>query len=409
VNLSAPRMARSDRWRQFGAGGIVASNVPPSRYPPSVIHCDVLVAGLGVMGSAVAHHAARRGLRVVGLDRFTVPHDRGSSHGETRNIRQAIYENPRYVPLLKRAFDLWRALEAEAGRPLMRLTGRMMIGRPDGYAISGAIVTARQHQLPIEVLSAADVAQRYPAFRPDDDMVGVYEQRAGMLFAEECVGAQLECARRHGADLRFDEPLLEWRASGGGVEVRTARHHYGAERLVLAVGGWLPGLMPALPLAIERQVLLWFEPREQPEMFAPDRFPIYLCELAPDFTIYGVPFWGDGLKVARHHGGEPCDIETVRRDVDERDIAPVRAALERCLPAAAGRFLRGRTCVYTNTPDRHFIIDRHPDHDAVLVVSPCSGHGFKYAAAIGEAVAEIVGGGPATHDLSLFRLDRFEA
>lgn len=372
-----------------------------------MIRCDVLVAGLGVMGSAVAYHSAGRGLKVVGLDRFQVPHDRGSSHGETRNIRQAIYESPGYVPLLKRAFDLWQELEIESGRPLIRLTGRMMIGRPGGFAIDGAITTARECHLPIEVLTAAEVTRRYPVFEPAEDMVGVYEEKAGMLFAEECVRAQLDQARRLGADLRYYEPLLEWRVVGGGVEARTARERYVTNRLVLAMGAWLPEFVPELPLAIERQVLLWFEPQARLTEFAPDRFPIYLCELAPDFTIYGVPFWGDGLKVARHHGGESCTIETVRRDIDDRDVAPVRGALERYLPAAAGRFLRGRTCVYTNTPDRHFIIDHHPDHEAVLLVSPCSGHGFKYAAAIGEAVAEIVAGGPATHDLALFRLDRF--
>ncbi len=378
----------------------------PTSPPVSIVRGDVIVAGLGVMGSAAAHQAAKRGLAVIGLDRFQVPHDRGSSHGETRNIRQAIYESPAYVPLLKRAFDLWLELERESETPLLRLTGRMMMGQPGGRAISGALATARHHDLPIEVVSAAEVARRYPAFAPSDDMIGIYEERAGMLFAEPCVQAQLEQARRFGADLHFDEPLLEWRAVSGGIEVTTPRGRYGAARLVLAVGAWLPPRMPELPLTVERQVLLWFSPRA-PQHLSPDRCPIFLWELGSDFTLYGVPLWGDGVKVARHHGGELTTVDTVRREIDDRDIAPVRAVLERHMPSAAGPFLRARTCVYTNTPDGHFIIDRHPEHEAVTVVSPCSGHGFKYAAAVGEAVAQLVAGQPTSVDLSPFRIDRF--
>jgi sarcosine oxidase len=372
----------------------------------SLTRADVVVAGLGVMGGAVAHHAARRGLRVIGRDRHQVPHDRGSSHGETRNIRQAIYESPAYVPLLRRAFTLWEELECESGTSLLKLTGRMMMGRRTGTAISGAIETARLHQVPFELLNAEEVARRVPAFRPDPEMVGVYEARAGMLFAEPCVQAQLEQARRFGADLRFEEPLLEWRSVPGGVEVVTNRGRYSAARLVLAVGAWLGPFLPAVSLSVERQVLLWFSPTT-PGLFDPDRCPIFLWELDQDFTLYGVPLWGDGVKVARHHGGETTTIDTVRRDVDHRDIDPIRAVLERHMPAAAGRFLRARTCVYTNTPDRHFIIDRHPDHPAVMVVSPCSGHGFKYAAAIGESVAHLVADEPAPVDLSFFSVDRF--
>jgi sarcosine oxidase len=203
--------------------------------------------------------------------------------------------------------------------------------------------------------------------------------------------------------------MIDWRPVAGGVEVRTPSNRYGADRLVLAVGGWLPALIPELPLEIERQVLLWFEPKSRRPDFSPDRFPIYLVESAPGFTIYGVPFFGDGLKVARHHGGETTTIDTVRREIDERDVAPVRAALERYLPDAPGRFLRGLSCVYTNTPDRHFIIDRHPAHASVVVVSPCSGHGFKFAPAIGEAAAALALGDQPPVDLSLFRINRFPA
>jgi sarcosine oxidase len=373
-----------------------------------MIRCDALVAGLGVMGSAATYHLARRGVSVVGLDQYPVPHGHGSSHGETRNIRQAIYEAPEYVPLLLRAFELWQELETESRRSLLRLTGRIMLGEPDGRAIQGARESARRFGLQLDELSAQEVRRRYPTLEPTDEMIGIFEHRAGMLLAEPCVEAQLDLARHHGADLRFEERLVDWRpdAAGRGVVVRTTRGEYSTGQLVLAVGAWLPMLEPALPLAIERQVLLWFEPRDRAESFSPDRFPIYLWELGPDFSIYGVPFWGDGLKVARHHGGETCTVETVRRTVDESDVGVVRAALERYMPAAAGRFLRGRVCVYTNTPDLHFLIARHPESEAVLLVSPCSGHGFKYASAIGEAVAELVTEGRSRLDLSFFQRDR---
>jgi len=374
-----------------------------------VIHCDVLVVGLGVMGSAVAHHAARRGARVIGVDQFTVPHDRGSSHGETRNFRQAVYENPAYFPLLDRAYELWRELEREVGRELMRITGRIMCGWPDGRIISGAMASARQNDLPIEVIAAAEVTRRWPVLFPTEEMVGVYESKAGVLFAEHCVAAQLDLARRWGAELRFDEELLEWRPSGRGVLARTTKEAIFANRLVLSAGGWMTRLAPELPLTIERQVLVWFEPKLDTAELSMDRLPIYLWELSADLCVYGIPHWGDGIKVARHHGGELCTMDTVRREVDETDVAEVRAPFECHMPALPGRFIRGKVCIYTNTPDQHFVIDRSAKHDAVFLVSPCSGHGFKFAPAIGEAVAELALDGRARQDLSMFRATRWPA
>ena len=359
------------------------------------------------MGSAVAQHLARRGATVIGLDQYPVPHPHGSSHGETRNIRQAIYENPAYVPLLVRAFDLWHELEDVSGRELLRLTGRIMIGSPAGPSIRGALASGRQHQLPLEVLSPAEVRKRFPVLEPSDDMIGVLEHRAGMLFAEPCVEAQLEDARRHGGNIRFGERVVEWKAANGRVAVRTDQERYLADRLVVAVGGWLPSFWDGVPLTIERQVLLWFEPQASAADFGPDRLPLYFWELGSDLVIYGVPFWGDGVKVARHHGGEIGTMSTIRREIDDRDVDPVRAVLERHMPALAGRLIRGQTCVYTNTPDFHFIIDHHPADENVLLVSACSGHGFKYAPVVGEAVTQLLLDGQSKLDLSFFRVDRF--
>lgn len=375
-----------------------------------MIRCDALVAGLGIMGSAATLRLARRRLSVVAIDQFTVPHDRGSSHGETRNIRQAIYESPAYVPLLLRAFELWEEQQAESGTELLRLTGRVMIGARNGPAMTGARTTAQRYNLPLAELSPAEVRSRFPVLEPSDEMIGIYEERAGMLFAERCLDTTIALARRAGADVHFGERLVEWAPgpTGATVRVRTTKEEYETAHLVLAVGAWLPGLVPALPLSIERQVLLWFEPKARREDFMPGRFPIYLWELdGGRLKIYGVPYWGDGLKVARHHGGEATTVDALRRSVDEADVAVVRAALERYMPAAAGRFIRGSVCMYTNTPDEHFLIDRHPDHPAVTLMSPCSGHGFKFAPALGEGVAELIADGKSRLDLSFFRGSRF--
>lgn len=366
--------------------------------------CDIIVAGLGAMGSATAFHLARRGLRVIGLDRFTPPHDQGSSHGQTRIIRQAYYEEPAYVPLVLRAYELWRELEALTGLPLLRVTGGVMLGHPEGVLVRGARRSAQEHALPHAVLSAATVRERFPGLNPADDMIGIYEPEAGMLFPELCIQAHLQAARQHGASLRFEEPLVAWRAKGGGVEVQTAQGSYQAAGLVWSVGAWLPEWLPSLSLQVERQTLFWFSPASDTACFSADRCPIYMWEYAPERFFYGFPQWGEGVKVARHHEGEACTPDTVRRSVGESEVAEMRSLLAQYLPAANGALVRSAVCLYTNTPDRHFLLDRQPDHPQVWLVSPCSGHGFKFSSAIGEMVADLVTTGHTGHDTALFQL-----
>jgi sarcosine oxidase len=368
---------------------------------------DVAILGLGAMGSAAAHELARRGVRVIGFDRYAPPHALGSTHGRTRIIREAYFEHPAYVPLVRRAYERWAELEEEAERPLFRCTGGVMVGPAEGMLVSGALCSAKEHGLDHELLSAAELRQRFPLLAPPEDAVALFEPRAGLLFPEACVESWLSLAGQHGAEVHVGERALHWESSGDGVRVETTGGTYGAAQLLVAAGPWLPTLVPelGLPLEIERQMFHWFAPARASD-FAPDRFPIGLWEYAENRIVATFPDVGDGVKIGVHHEGEPTDPDRVRREVSEGETARARALLARLVPAAAGPMLDARVCLYTNTPDHHFLIDFHPQHPQVLIASPCSGHGFKFASAIGEVLADLLLTGRSEFDLSLFRLDR---
>jgi sarcosine oxidase len=370
---------------------------------------DVIVAGLGAMGSATLHHLARRGRRVLGLDRFSPPHALGSSHGRSRIIREAYYEEPRYVPLVQRAYERWADLEAESGVTLFRRTGGLTMGPAGGELAEGARRSVEAHALPHELLSADEIRRRVPGLNPDDDMVGVWEPRGGILAPEASIGASLDVARRHGAELRLDTALRSWRAAPDDVEVTTDAATFRASRLVLAVGAWMRQVLVELdlPLVVERNVLLWFTPEPATAAFAPERFPVFLCEYAPGHAWYGFPDTGEGVKLALHHHGGSWDPDRLDRQVTEADIGAVRTLARRYLPSANGALRETATCMYTTTPDGHFIIDRHPAHSNVIVASPCSGHGFKFASAIGEVLADLAEDRVPAFDLGPFSLARF--
>jgi len=369
----------------------------PSRF-------DVAIVGLGAMGSAVACQLARRGGRVLGLDRFAPPHALGSSHGQTRIIREAYFEHPAYVPLVRRAYELWAELEGQTGRALFRQTGGLMIGRPDSAVVAGAKRSAKEHSLQHEVLSAAEVRCRFPALQPCDGMIAVWEPRAGILFPEICIEAHLTMARKQGADLRSDEPALSWEDDGGAVRVITSKGAYHAGQLVLTAGSWIQSLLRdlKLPLAVERQVQFWFEPKH-PVHFQPERCPIHIWEHEPGRFFYGFPDLGDGVKVARHHEGAIINPDSINREVGPEEVEAMRAFVRQFLPEADGPLRATVVCMYTNTPDGHFFIDWHPAHPQVLIASPCSGHGFKFSTVIGEVMADLLTAGQSRFDLSLFR------
>lgn len=369
---------------------------------------DVAIVGLGAMGSAAAYHLARRGQRVVGIDRFSPPHAMGSSHGKSRMIREAYFEDPRYVPLVQRAYTLWDELGQLAESPVFRQTGGLMVGPEQGTLVQGTLRSANEHRLPHEVLSSGTLRSRYPAFAPLEGMVAVLEHRAGILFPEVILRTHLQLAELHGATLRRGEAVQGIDRTAQGIAIRTAGGTIVARQVVVAAGAWTAPLLASLrlPLAVERQCIHWFDAARHPERFAPEHMPVSIWELDDGTLFYTKPNLGDGVKIGMHHGGAIVTAETIDREVTEADTAPIRALLERFVPDANGPLRDRAVCIYTNTPDAHFIVDRHPELDEVLVMSPCSGHGFKFASVLGEVAADLVTHGESAFDLSPFRLSR---
>jgi sarcosine oxidase len=370
---------------------------------------EVIVVGLGAMGSATAYHLAKRSVRVGGFDQFHPPHNFGSSHGLTRIIREAYFEDPAYVPLVQRAYELWAELEKQSGQQLLLKTGGLMIGPSDGVLVSGASRSAEQHNLAHEVLNSTNLSQKFPMFKVEDDPMAVWEPRAGILFPERAIQTHLELAVKLGALLKFNNPVRKWEPVGKGVRVFTDANSYTANHLVLSPGAWMNSLLPAgsLPLTVERQVLYWFKPVSHLEFFAPERFPIFIRQYARDRFFYGFPNLGDGVKVAFHHQGARIGPDAASQHVAPHEIDEIRNVLSEYLPDANGDLLSTAVCKYTNTPDEHFILDYRPEFPQVVVASPCSGHGFKFSPVIGEIIAEMVHGKRPQFDLDLFKLSRF--
>ncbi len=366
---------------------------------------DVAVVGLGAMGSATAYHLARRGSRVVGFDRYRPPHGLGSSHGYTRIIREAYPEGAGYVPLVQRAYELWSDLEGTSGRDLLATTGGLLVDHDGGPSARSALHSAAVGAIPVEELSPGDVASRFPGFRLGEGQVAIFEPRAGVLSIDDCVTAHLEGSASAGAELRFDTMVEGWTASDAGFELTTSGGNLSAERLVLSAGPWLPALLgrQAASLSVERQVQCWFD--AAPGLDTGGGGPISI--LPPSgFGAYTVPDRGQGVKVAGHHGGATTTPDEVDRSVGDADIDPLRRFIAEHLPGATSTLREASVCLYTNTPDEEFLVDVLPDDERIVVVSPCSGHGFKFSAAIGEAVAELVTTGSATQSLEAFRFDR---
>lgn len=369
------------------------------------------------MGSAAAYHLAVRGRRVIGIDRFTPPHDRGSSHGRTRVIRQAYFEHPAYVPLLLRAYELWRELELDSDEPLLRLCGGLMLGGPESAVVAGSLRSARAHSLPHELLEARELRRRFPVFRLPDGAVGLFEQRAGLVFCEAAVRAHLRAATRAGALLRFEERVLEWNIRGqSSVTVTTDRAVHEAEQLIVTPGSWAPELLGSLgaSMSVERQVQFWFRPVGDIEAFAPDRFPVYIWQPAGSTVAcpYGFPAVdgpGGGVKISLHRKAEieRCTPDSVDRRVRDDDVATMRSAMREFLPALDGEMTHAATCLYTLTPDQHFVIGAHPRLAQVILAVGFSGHGFKFCPVVGELLADLATMGRTPFDLSLFQPGRF--
>lgn len=377
---------------------------------------DVIVAGAGAVGGAAMWQAARRGLKVLGIDRFPPGHDRGSSHGRTRIIRQAYFEHSDYVPLLLRAYQLWSELESAQGESLLHQAGLLQIGPADGVVVQGVLASARRHGLQVESLSTDECRRRFPAFATPDGHQGVFEAQAGYLLVERCVIAQAAAAVRHGAILRVGEVVRDWRREANHFVVRTEKQEYAAARLIVTAGAWAGKLLAdlAIPLVVRRKPVFWFASPD--DSYDIDHgCPTYLFE-TPRGVFYGFPRIDEsGVKVAEHTGGEtvedPLSVDRAERGEDRRRL---QQFIAEHLPRLESRVLDHSVCMYTMSPDEHFIVDRHPACPSIVFAAGLSGHGFKFAPVLGQILVELAIDGQSAlpaEFLSLRResLQRFNA
>jgi sarcosine oxidase len=370
---------------------------------------DVIVVGVGGMGSAAAFHVARRGARVLGLEQFEIPHDKGSSHGLNRIIRLAYWEDLSYVPLLRRAYELWRELEDLGGEPLLTITGSVDAGEPNSRPIRGVLQACEQFDLRHDVLESGALRERFPGYQLPENLVGVFQPDGGYLFSERCIVAHTNAAKRNGAIVHTNERVIAWDRVSDQIVVRTDRSSYLTRRLVVTAGPWVGQVVGALRpmITVERQVVLWVRPRV-PEHFQPGRFPVFYLH-GDEGSFYGLPLIGDhGMKIGKyHHLGQVVDPDSVDRVGHDEDEAPLRRALARYFPDADGPTIALQTCLFTNTADEHFIIDALPQEPGVFVAGGFSGHGYKFCSVVGEILADLALDGATRHDISLFSARRF--
>jgi sarcosine oxidase len=374
---------------------------------------DAIVVGLGAHGSAAAAALSRRGLRVLGLERFGRGEAYGSSGGWSRMIRIAHYEDAWLVPLAEASWDRWLALGEEVGTTLLQETGGLYGGPPGHAVVEGSREGAARHGLACEELDAAEIHRRWPMFRPADDTTAIFEAKAGMLHADRANAAHLEVAERASAELRFGRRVVDWRpAPGGGFEVEAADGSVvGGDHLVLSAGPWIGDLVPdlGLPLRVERECPCWFTPTVDPTSVGADRLPIWVI-VEQGTAYYGIRHDPEvGLKVSIHHWGTFGDPDEIDRVVGDAEIERIRAWMRTRMPEANGPLANARVCLYTNTPDEQFVIDRHPAAAGVAFASACSGHGYKFAPVIGEILADLVLDAPHQWPIDAFRASRFGA
>ena len=379
-------------------------------------HFDVIVLGVGGMGSAACYALAERGAKVLGLEQFDIPHAYGSSHGETRIIRLAYAEGAFYVPLLRRAYERWQRLEHDFGEQLLHITGGLDIGAADSALIRGSRASCREHDLSHELLTATEAMARFPALQLPPHFVANFQAEGGFLRSERCIVAHVTRAQALGAEIRAREAVLSWEARGDSVHVQTTKGEYAADRLVVTVGGWAGQLLPELAALAqpERQCLGWFQPLDLP-LFTPERLPVWLLWGEGDegnwygFPVHGIP----GFKLGKfRHLGEPMDLSggretTAAREPTAADEALLRRFTERYFPRAAGPTMALKVCFFTNTPDEHFIIDAHPQHESVIIAAGFSGHGYKFCSVVGEILAELALAGASELGIAEFGLGRF--
>ena len=371
---------------------------------------DVIVLGLGGMGAAAAYHLAARGKSVIGIDRYQPGHRYGSSHGKTRIIREAYFEAPEYVPLVRRAYQLWRELENDSRQALLSIHGLLTIGARESELVQGVLKSSEMYGIACESLERDEIMRRFPGAVPSEDMVGVYEPTGGLLDPEKCIDVHLDLARRHGAGIRDGERVTSWRSTSAGVEVVTDQDTYRAGQLVITAGPWTGRILSDLELPLECwRVFFAHYDSVKRDYYTPDACPITLWD-TPGGSYYAIPYLpGQGMKVGRHDTGDVVDPETMKRTVDVAELRRQTEIIERYMPGSTGRVLEAETCIYTVTPDHHFIIDRHPEDENVFFACGFSGHGYKFASVIGEIMADLAEQGRTEHPIGFLSADRFVA
>jgi sarcosine oxidase len=369
----------------------------------------VAVIGCGGMGAATGWRLATRGVQVVCFDRHSPPHALGSSHGESRITRTAYFEGPWYVPPLQETFPLWRELEATSGARLLTLTGALMIGHPGTQAVTGALAAAAAHRLNAHLLNADELTSRYPGHVFGARDVAVLDEQAGFVRPEAAIAAMIERLVTLGGEMRPETVVSGVNSHPDGVEVVTAGAREKFDAVVIAAGPWMPSLAGWLPLTVERQVLAWLEIEKDATWLEPDQFPVFIRQTDELGDIYGVPTLdGVSVKIARHHDGDTTDPDHVRRDVTDAELAPLKTFAATYLRGVSQRIAKTAVCMYTNTPDGDFVIDLHPKDPRVVVISACSGHGFKFAPVIGDIAADLACDRTTSRDISHFAIARFE-
>jgi sarcosine oxidase len=370
---------------------------------------DCIVIGVGGMGSSAVHNLAKRGQKVLGLEKFDIPHSEGSSHGVNRIIRLAYYEHSSYVPLLRRAYEMWSEIETIAGEQLLYKIGSIDTA-PSGHEVfEGSLESCLEHDIPHEVLNHKQINDRFPGYEMPLGQMGLYQADGGFVLSERAIVAYVNAAVAEDAEVHARESVIKWESEGGGVRVFTDRAEYTADRLVITAGAWAAGMVPSLEeLAVpERQVLAWLQPKE-PSLFAPENFPVFNAYFE-EGRYYGFPVFGiPGFKIGRyHHLEELADPDHMERGVTQEDEDILRSAVSRYFPKANGTLMTLKTCLFTNTPDDHFIIDKVPGMPQVTVAAGFSGHGFKFASVVGEIVGDLAINGETTHNIDLLKIDRF--
>jgi len=371
---------------------------------------DVIVIGVGGMGSATVYQLARRGKRVLGIERFGIPHEMGSSHGLTRIIRLAFYEGPQYVPLGRRAYELWRELEGRLGEQILHLTGSVHAGPRGSLDFEGTLQFCVEQDVAHEVLTSAELTRRWPGYRLSPDVMAVVQPDGGFLVPERCIEGYVAVAREEGAEVHEEERVLAWEPSGEGIRVVTDRGEYEAGALVVTAGAWAGSLLPELraSLVVERQVVAWLAPHK-PELFQPDNFPVFTMA-SDEGHFYGFPAYGvPGFKVGKFiHEGNATDPDAVDRAVSKEDGDLLRAFTARHFPDAAGPMIKAATCMFTTSPDEHFVIGVNKELPQVSFAAGFSGHGFKFCSTVGEIMADLAETGGTRHDISLFDPGRLQ-